>query len=78
MEIENLLKKFETKNMNEWNNVNADLVITDPPFGIGFSGKNENYRRNAEYIVDGYVEWSVLYLNMKKRFNSCWKLLREI
>ncbi len=57
--IENLLKKFEIKDMNEWQGVNADLVITDPPFGIDFSGKNGNYHRNAEYVVDGYIEWDV-------------------
>ena len=57
--IEKLLEKFEIKDMNEWYNVNADLVITDPPFGIEFSGKNGNYHRNPKYVVDGYVEWSV-------------------
>ncbi|RLI99050.1 MAG: hypothetical protein DRP06_04285 [Candidatus Aenigmatarchaeota archaeon] len=42
MIIKKLLEKFEIKDMNDWNNVNADLVITDPPFGIEFSGKNGN------------------------------------
>jgi DNA modification methylase len=45
--------------MNDWEDVNADLIITDPPFGIEFSGKHGNYNRNAEYVVDGYVEWKV-------------------
>ncbi|MFN3301940.1 MAG: hypothetical protein ACK413_02880, partial [Patescibacteria group bacterium] len=45
--------------MNEWNNVNADLIIVDPPFGIEFNGKPTNYHRKAENVVDGYVEWNV-------------------
>ena len=54
-----MLNKFEIKNMNVWKNVNADLIITDPPFGIKFSGKNGNYNRNVNNVVDGYVEWNV-------------------
>lgn len=56
---EALLNKFEIKDMNEWEGVSADLVVTDPPFGIEFSGKNGNYHRKVEYVVDGYVEWSI-------------------
>lgn len=55
---EEILKKFEIRDMNSWENINADLIITDPPFGIEFSGKNENYHRNVNNVVDGYVEWS--------------------
>jgi len=54
-----LLDKFEIRDMNSWENVNADLIITDPPFGIEFSGKNGNYHRNVNNVVDGYVEWNV-------------------
>lgn len=54
-----LLEKYIIKDMNDWDNVNADLIITDPPFGIDFSGKNGNYNRNVENVVDGYVEWRV-------------------
>ncbi|MEM3396886.1 MAG: hypothetical protein QW620_07465 [Thermoplasmata archaeon] len=50
-----ILNKFEIKDMNDWEGVNADLIITDPPFGIDFSGKNGNYHRKAEYVVDGYM-----------------------
>jgi len=45
--------------MHDWENVNADLAITDPPFGIEFTGKNGNYNRNVGNVVDGYVEWPV-------------------
>ncbi len=58
-EVEILLDKYLIKDMNEWNDVNADLIITDPPFGIEFSGKNTNYHRNVNNVVDGYVEWKV-------------------
>jgi len=58
-EIQALLKKYQIKNMNNWEDVNADLIITDPPFGIEFSGKNGNYHRKSEHVVGGYVEWKV-------------------
>jgi DNA modification methylase len=58
-DIKHLLEKYEIRDMNTWENVNADLIITDPPFGIQFSGKNGNYHRNVENVVDGYVEWDV-------------------
>lgn len=59
VEIDTLLKKYEIKDMNDWDGVNADLIITDPPFGIKFSGKKGNYHRKSEYVVDGYIEWNV-------------------
>jgi len=54
-----VLDKYLIKDMNNWIGVNADLIITDPPFGIEFSGKNTNYHRNVNNVVDGYVEWKV-------------------
>jgi len=57
--IDELLDKYKIKDMSDWENVNADLIITDPPFGIEFSGKNTNYHRNVNNVVDGYVEWRV-------------------
>lgn len=57
--IEDLLKKYVIEDMKNWSGVNADLIITDPPFGIEFNGKPTNYNRNANNVVDGYVEWNV-------------------
>ena len=57
--IKNLLNKYFIKDMKEWKNVNADLIITDPPFGIEFNGKATNYHRKSENVVEGYVEWDV-------------------
>jgi len=57
--IKKLLDKYFIKDMNDWENVNADLIITDPPFGIEFNGKPTNYHRNVKNVVDGYVEWEV-------------------
>jgi DNA modification methylase len=57
--IEKLLDKYEIKDMNDWVDVNADLIITDPPFGINFNGKATIYNRKAENVVDGYVEWNI-------------------
>lgn len=58
-EIEKLLDKYLIKDMNDWYDVKADLIITDPPFGIEFNGKPTNYHRNPNNVVDGYVEWKV-------------------
>jgi site-specific DNA-methyltransferase (adenine-specific) len=33
-----------------------DLVISDPPFGIGFSSEKANYNRKREFVMDGYVD----------------------
>ena len=33
-----------------------DLVIADPPFGIGFDGKSSVYNRDVSLVVDGYEE----------------------
>ncbi|HRR95457.1 MAG TPA: site-specific DNA-methyltransferase [Candidatus Ratteibacteria bacterium] len=57
--IKHLLSKYFIKNMNDWAGIESDLIIADPPFGIKFSGKPTNYHRNAENVVDGYVEWGV-------------------
>jgi len=48
---------YELKGMGEWGGVSADLIVTDPPFGIDFSGKSGNYARDDGNVVDGYVEW---------------------
>lgn len=33
-----------------------DLVITDPPFGIGFHAKRDNYNRTSSKVLEGYTE----------------------
>jgi len=71
-EKKNLLDKYFIKEMADWNGANADLIITDPPFGIEFSGKNGNYNRNVDNVVDGYVEWPVLEYGEKiKQLLGC-------
>jgi len=57
--IKDLLAKYSIKDFNDWSKVEANLIITDPPFGIEFSGKPTNYHRNISNVVDGYVEWKV-------------------
>ena len=34
----------------------VDLIIADPPFGIDFSGKESQYNRKSEFVVEGYKE----------------------
>ena len=33
-----------------------DLIVTDPPFAIDFNGKQSNYNRKPELVLDGYKE----------------------
>lgn len=34
----------------------AELIIADPPFGIGFDGKAGNYNRDSSLVIDGYTD----------------------
>lgn len=34
----------------------VDLIITDPPYGIGGGELHKHYNRKEEYVLDGYVE----------------------
>lgn len=34
----------------------VDLVITDPPFGIEFKAKRQNYNRKSSRVLEGYNE----------------------
>ncbi|GIW68391.1 MAG: hypothetical protein KatS3mg099_339 [Candidatus Parcubacteria bacterium] len=56
-QINTALQNYLIQDMNAWENVDADLIITDPPFGIRFTGKNTNYNRKSTNVVGGYVEW---------------------
>jgi len=49
--------RYELRDMVEWDDVGADLAISDPPFGLEFDGKAGNYNRDESNVVDGYVEW---------------------
>ncbi len=45
-----------------------DLVVADPPFGIGFDGKSSVYNRDVTLVVDGYEEADGSY----KDFTLSW------
>lgn len=77
--LESLLQKYKIIDMNKWDGVNADLIVTDPPFGISFSGKNGNYNRKVDNVVDGYVEWSVEEYNKKiqELLEVIWRNLKD-
>ncbi len=34
----------------------VDLIITDPPYGIGGDTLHKHYNRNEQFVIDGYVE----------------------
>lgn len=36
----------------------VDLIITDPPYGIGGDSLHKHYNRNEQHVIDGYVEVS--------------------
>lgn len=46
----------------------VDLIIADPPFGLGFSGKESIYNRDENYVVEGYREVEESYW----RFSHEW------
>jgi site-specific DNA-methyltransferase (adenine-specific) len=72
-EIKNLLEKYQIKDICEWQKVNADLIITDPPFGINFDEKNHYYRK-ADTVLEGYIEWkSSNYEDNIKKLLKCIK-----
>jgi len=48
---------YELQDMGAWEDVDADIAISDPPFGLEFDGKASNYNRDRSRVVDGYVEW---------------------
>lgn len=49
---------YRIMDMNGWYGVGADLILTDPPFGIDFNGRKGNYNRDDSLVVDGYREWN--------------------
>jgi len=34
----------------------VDLIITDPPYGIGGDMLHKHYNRNEDFVLDGYIE----------------------
>ncbi|TFF92473.1 site-specific DNA-methyltransferase [Candidatus Thorarchaeota archaeon] len=45
-----------------------DLVIADPPFGIGFDGKSGVYNRDDSLVIDGYEEAIGSYMGFTERW----------
>lgn len=50
-----------------------DLVITDPPFAIGFKAKRDNYCRTASRVIDGYNE-----IPKEEYYNFTLKWMKEV
>jgi site-specific DNA-methyltransferase (adenine-specific) len=34
----------------------VDLIVTDPPYGIGGDALHKHYNRNEDFVLDGYIE----------------------
>lgn len=49
---------YHLQSMEDWDDVDADIAICDPPFGLEFDGKATNYNRDVSRVVDGYIEWN--------------------
>lgn len=58
IEYDNVKIHFKdcVEGMKDIRTASVQLILTDPPFGIDFSGKNKLYARIDENVVDGYVE----------------------
>lgn len=54
-------------------------IITDPPYGIGFSGKQGEYRRKEENVVNGYVEieFDKYYEFSKSWLTQAYRVLKQ-
>jgi len=57
--------------MNEMPPDSVDLIVADPPFGIDFSGKEGQYNRKRENVVDGYAEITGTYTQFTFDWIAC-------
>ena len=57
----------------------VDLIVTDPPFAIGFKARRANYNRVPGNVIGGYGEVSQKdYLPFSKRWISeAYRVLKE-
>jgi site-specific DNA-methyltransferase (adenine-specific) len=46
----------------------VDLVIADPPFGIGFSGREEIYNRSKDFVIESYNEINTNYSDFTEKW----------
>lgn len=49
----------------------VDLIIADPPFGIDFSGKENQYNRKSDLVSDGYIEILENYDTFSQQWIDC-------
>ncbi|MCL4345885.1 MAG: site-specific DNA-methyltransferase [Candidatus Thermoplasmatota archaeon] len=55
----------------------VDLIIADPPFGIGFNGKKSNYNRRGDLVRNGYVEARGSYGDFSEKWiGSIYRILK--
>jgi len=55
-ELNNIYNMDCIEGMKYIHNNTIDLVITDPPFGINFKSKKDNYNRTNSNVLKGYNE----------------------
>lgn len=56
LELNNIYNMDCIEGMKYIHNNTIDLVITDPPFGINFKSKKDNYNRTNSNVLKGYNE----------------------
>jgi len=56
--VNNIYNMDCIEGMKQISNNSIDLVITDPPFAIGFKAKRSNYNRTQSRVLEGYQEIS--------------------
>ena len=55
-ELNSILFEDCVKGMKRLPGKSIDLIIADPPFGIGFDGKSSVYNRDENLVIEGYEE----------------------
>lgn len=63
--------------MNQFPNNIADLILTDPPFGIKFQAKRSNYNRDDSLVLEGYQEPENYFDFSRAWINQAARLLKE-
>ncbi|RSD34181.1 MAG: DNA modification methylase [Methanohalophilus sp.] len=65
------------KGMEEMPGNCVDLVVADPPFGLEFSGKQSNYNRDRDLVIDSYHEVKEDYGQFTEKWmNLLYKIMK--
>lgn len=54
--VDRVVYKDCISGMNSLPAESVDVIVADPPFGLGFTGKESIYNRDERYVTEGYLE----------------------